>query len=55
MTGWICPVCGRGLSWMVEVCPCYVGKIFIGTGTTTPWPQEPTTGTPMPPRHIIWC
>lgn len=22
MTGWICPVCGRGLSPFTAVCPC---------------------------------
>jgi len=22
MTGWICPVCGRGLSPFTSVCPC---------------------------------
>ena len=27
MTGWICPVCGRGLSPFTSVCPCKdVGK-----------------------------
>lgn len=27
MTGWICPVCGRGLSTYTSVCPCKgIGK-----------------------------
>ena len=26
MSGWICPVCGRGLSPFTSVCPCKMGK-----------------------------
>lgn len=26
MFGWICPVCGRGLSPFTAVCPCKNGK-----------------------------
>lgn len=26
MQGWICPVCGRGLSPFTSVCPCKNGK-----------------------------
>ena len=31
MTGWICPVCGRGLSPFTNVCPC------------KPWPKMEVT------------
>lgn len=34
-TGWICPVCGRGVSPFVDYCPCQADwKITYGTGTT---------------------
>lgn len=26
LTGWICPICGRGLSPFTYVCPCQGGK-----------------------------
>ena len=26
VTGWVCPVCGRGLSPYTAVCPCRNGK-----------------------------
>jgi primosomal protein N' len=34
--GWICPVCGRGVSPWVDFCPCQSDwKITYGTGTAT--------------------
>ena len=34
-TGWICPVCGRGLSPFTAFCPCHdcSGAITYGTAT----------------------
>lgn len=33
--GWICPVCGRGVSPWVDYCPCQSDwKITYGTGTS---------------------
>lgn len=34
--GWICPVCGRGLSPWTHVCPCYdeIKKIATSPSTT---------------------
>lgn len=26
LNGWVCPVCGRGLSPFINVCPCNNGK-----------------------------
>lgn len=34
MVGWICPVCGRGLSPFTSVCPC---KPFTPTITYVPY------------------
>jgi hypothetical protein len=35
--GWICPVCGRGLSPYTSSCPCTINReITCGTGTTVP-------------------
>ena len=31
--GWVCPVCGRGLSPWMSDCPCYPPKPYISTGT----------------------
>ena len=31
MQGWICPVCGRGVSPYTAVCPCKNGKGWQGT------------------------
>ena len=35
--GWICPVCGRGLSPYTSSCPCAINReITCGTGTAVP-------------------
>lgn len=35
--GWICPVCGRGLSPYTSSCPCTINReITCGTGTAVP-------------------
>lgn len=42
LVGWICPVCGRGLSPYTDSCPCVVNwEITYGTGT--PLPQQGET------------
>ena len=34
LMGWICPVCGRGLSPYTDSCPCTLNRnITCGTGT----------------------
>lgn len=34
LMGWICPVCGRGLSPYTNSCPCVLNReITCGTGT----------------------
>ena len=33
--GWVCPICGRGLSPWTSECPCYVNKNNSNTTTTT--------------------
>lgn len=40
--GWICPVCGRGLSPYTSSCPCMINR-EITCGTGTPVPQFGTT------------
>lgn len=38
LMGWICPVCGRGLSPYTDSCPCTVKwEITCGTGTAVPF------------------
>ena len=39
MNGWKCPVCGRGLSPYISVCPCDGAALTIGTSGTS-WPVE---------------
>ena len=37
LMGWICPVCGRGLSPYTDSCPCVINReITCGTGTAVP-------------------
>lgn len=40
--GWICPVCGKGLSPYVRECDCWTPKIISSTtlsNSTTPMPE----------------
>lgn len=40
MTGWICPVCGRGLSPFTAVCPCKNGNEWQITCEWQEWREE---------------
>ena len=55
MTGWICPVCGRGLSLLVSICPCYVPPTF--TSRTTNCTCGSTGGclVHVPAKTIVMC
>ena len=46
MYGWICPVCGRGLSPFTSVCPCQGEKN---------WTVTCTTGTEKPKYEYVSC
>ena len=57
LTGWRCPVCGRGNSPFTSTCPC------VGTPITPkPWPEpypdpvpyEPEPDNPWYPRPTPW-
>lgn len=57
LMGWICPVCGRGLSPYTNSCPCTVKwEITCGTGTPLPLSgiticQDTPTANFKPPRE----
>ena len=57
MTGWICPVCGRGLSLLVSICPCYVSRAGTTTGTVSVCTCGTTAGCSVhvPAKTIVMC
>lgn len=40
MQGWICPVCGRGVSPYTAVCPCKNGKVQNVQSSALPWQKK---------------
>lgn len=40
--GWICPVCGRGLSPWTSFCPCQGSEMKITYGTSTGTNMDPS-------------
>lgn len=47
--GWVCPICGGGVSWLTSRCPCvpHVGDVVHA-------PDTSTCSSPPPPARV-WC